>query len=47
MTRIVNEGITLHYIVDMSLHTNDDTDFEDIIDFAITRYDLGGGFIRV
>ena len=45
VTRIVNEGITLHYIVDMSLHPNDDTEFEDIIDFAITRYDLGGGFL--
>lgn len=45
VTRIVNEGVTLHYIVDISLHPNDDTDFEDIIDFVITRYDLGGGFL--
>lgn len=45
VTRIVNEGVTLHYIVDISLHPNDDTDFEDMIDFAITRYDLGGGFL--
>lgn len=43
---IMEQGVTLHYIVDITVNTDDETaDFEDIIDFAITRYELGGGFL--
>ena len=45
VTRVVNDGVTLHYIVDISLHPEDETDFEGIADFALTRYNLGGGFL--
>ena len=45
VTRVVNYGVTLHYIVDISLHPDDETDFEGISDFAFTRYNLGGGFL--
>lgn len=45
VTRVVNDGVTLHYIVDISLHPEDETDSEGIADFALTRYNLGGGFL--
>lgn len=43
---IMDQSVTLHYIVDIIVNTDGEIDdFEEIVDFVISRYELDGGLL--